>query len=86
MAGDTAPVERRRGRPRTPVQSKGARDTARWRARQRAGIVIVQVEVAEDAVEALVAAGFFTPELADRRACIKAAVQAYIDNARAVIL
>jgi hypothetical protein len=59
-----------------PRRSPGARYTAAWRAREKAGRCLLTLEVDEaELVVALVDAGLLDPRIADNRAALAAATQ-----------
>ena len=83
IAASAIPRNRRRqwlrelaNRIEPPRSSPGARYTAAWRAREKAGRCLLKLEVDEaELVVALVDAGLLDPGIADNRAALAAATQ-----------
>src|SRR5262245_50271183 len=73
---EPSPNARRLEQARRSACSPGARYTAAWRARERAGRCLLKIEVDEaQLVVALVDAGLLDPRIADDRAALTEAAQ-----------
>src|SRR5262245_20750902 len=75
--GATPSIEARLDRTRREARrARGRRDTRNWRAREKAGLCLLRLEIDEAAlVVRLVECGFLDPALADSRVAITQAVQ-----------